>query len=375
LSTFILGIGIFAAAAYAILLVGSGVGYSTGSSCVFDMGIACKDFFLASNSTNTVFAILGSNTQEFPITDVSMNAGLNGKPTDLMCSPGQINPGQQFICFATLNTFQKSGTYGGGNLTAHVGYCGFNGGDCGSAVSESFIGKYNSYTDTFNKPNIGMALTPPTQVGTQYLMNASFNLFGVSLFLSTIALSQNSCNPIQTSVIGPSSSSLSVAVNGLAACCAGMVNATYLGRSAIAVVPLNTIAYGGSNYNPGGNGSQGCVSLSPSTSKVTTNAQNNIAGVFANPSVQITVSDSGSNDNDALFNSNAILNIGGNYNNITMVNSNVIVTITGTYNQARFINSHVASLTISNNNNLVIMQNTTVTTESITGTNDIIQSS
>jgi len=206
-----------------------------------------------------------------------------------------------------------------------------------------------------------------------YAINASFNLFGSSLYLANIAITPRPGAPPAVSYSGPGATSMNITVNTLANYCAGMINVTYANQTSIGVVALNATNYSGSSYKLSGNSNNNCLTLSPATKLVSVSGQSNTAGVFLLSNVIINVSSTGGYNNLAVFNSTATVKIAGNNNNVTMFNSNVVLDITGTYNQVKFINSRISNLTESGNNNLVELINTTVAYENISGTNDIVQ--
>jgi hypothetical protein len=374
LLTVITGFGVIAAVLFILEVVASGIGNVAPSQCSFVQGINCIDMVLLSNSTSTEFAMLGTNEQQYPITALSMNVGLNGVASGTQCTTGKILPGQQFVCFAKLKTFQKPGFRASGNLTANLRYCGFNGGNCAGAVAETYIGAYTSPTNQFTKPQVGIVLSPPRAMPNgSYAINASFNLFGSSLYLADITITPRPGAPPAVSYSGPGATSMNITVNTLANYCAGMINVTYANQTSIGAVALNATNYSGSSYKLSGNSNNNCLTLSPATKSVSVSGQNNTAGVFLLSNVTINVSSTGGHNDLAVFNSTATVKIAGNNNNVTMFDSNVVLYITGTYNQVKFINSRISNLTASGNNNLVVLINTTVAYENISGTNDIVQ--
>ncbi len=376
LLAFAMALGIMVVAAYVILGLGSSVGNIQGGSCSFDLGISCTDVLVASNSTSTVFALLGSNSREYPVNGLRLSVALNGVSTQALCPFGKILPGQTFVCYATLGTFNRPASSASGNITASVGYCGFNGGDCGSAVHESYAGRYNAPTGTFTKPQIGLVLYAPNiRSNGPYTINATFDIFGVSLYLGTLTLTPQPGSQPKITYSGPDASVLGVSVGTLANGCAAVVNVTYTNKTATGVYALNASDYNSSKYTLSGNTNGGCMALASSTKTVSVSGKNNTAGLFTLSNVFINVSSTGSQNNLAVFNSTATLKIAGNYNNVTMFNSNAVLTITGTYNMVRFVNSRISNFTASGNNNLIVLDNTTVAKESITGVNDIVQGS
>ncbi|MDE1854753.1 MAG: hypothetical protein KGH57_00310 [Candidatus Micrarchaeota archaeon] len=370
------GVAIAIVASFLLLHALSGIGNAIPSRCTFSLGINCSDFVIASNSTSTEFAMLGTNSQEFPINAVSLTVTLNGKSATARCTKGKIRPGQVFVCFGNLGAFQQSGYQVVGNATASFEYCGFNGGDCGSGVSESYSGAYVSTTGRFVKPQIGIMLFAPIkEPNGSYEINSSFEVFGYAQELGTITLTPQSGAPPAISYSGPQASLLNVSVNTLADYCAGIVNVTYSNFTSTGVVALNTSNYTGSSFSLSGNSGSQCKLLSSGTTSVSVSGKSNTAGLFTLSNVFINVSSTGSQNNLAVFNSTATLKIAGNNNNVTMYNSDVVLDITGTYNQVKFVNSRISNLTASGNNNLIVLVNTTVSKETVTGTNDIIQSS
>lgn len=376
LMTFVVGLSIMVGAAYTLLGLGSSASSLASATCGFDLGITCKDLIITSNATSTMFAIVGSNSREYSITNLDLSVGLNGQSTSTQCTTGSIKPGQTFVCFGALSTFQKPGSSSSGNLTAHVGYCGFNGGDCNSAVAENYAGRYVASTGRFTKPQIGLVLfSPNIRSNGPYSINATFDVFGYSIYLGTLTLTPEPGSQPNITYSGPDESLLNVSVSTLSNGCAAVVNVTYSNQTAIGVFSLNASNYSSSNYKLSGNTNGGCLSLATSTKTVSVSGKNNTAGMFTLSNVYINISSTGSQNNLAIFNSTATLKIAGNYNNVTMFNTNATLLITGTYNRVRFVNSKISNLTASGNNNLIILENTTVAYQSITGVNDILQNS
>ncbi|MDE1854752.1 MAG: hypothetical protein KGH57_00305 [Candidatus Micrarchaeota archaeon] len=376
LLTFVAGLSVMIGAAYTLLGIGSSVGSVAAPMCNFDLGVACGDVIVTSNSTSTMFAMAGSNSQEYPITNLGLTVLVNGQPTNAKCTGGKIKPGQSFVCYAKLSAFQQPGSQSNGNITAHVGYCGFNGGDCNSAVPQNYVGTFISSTGSFKKPQIGLTLYAPNiRSNGPYTINATFDVFGYTLYVATINVTPQPGSQPKITYSGPGASSINVSVSTLSNGCAAVVNVTYANQTAVGVYSLNATNYTGGSYKLSGNTNGGCLALSQTTQTVSVSGKNNTAGLFTLSNVFINISSTGSQNNLAIFNSTATLKIAGNYNNVTMFDSNVVLDITGTYNRVKFVNSRISNLTASGNNNLVILDNTTVAQQSVTGTNDIIQGS
>ncbi len=363
-------------AAYALLGTGSAIGNLAPSSCSFDLGIGCQNIALVSNTTSTFFAFIGNNEQEYPINNLRLNLFFGGKSVTPQCTTGRINPGETFVCFAKTALQQRPGTVASGNLTARVGYCSLSGGDCsGGQISETYVGTYNSPVGSSNA-NVGLVFSNAfVKSDGQIAVNVSFNLLGYGLFLATVSLNPRSGSSPTITDSGPGSASLSLSAGTLADYCAALVNITYANMTGTYAVALNSSNYNQSSYKLSSNTNNACLSLLSATKTVSISGKNNTAGLFTLSDVLINVSSTGSQNNLAIFNSNATLKVEGNYNNITMYNSTVVLSIEGTYNRVAFINSRISNLTASGNNNLVILQNTTVAHESVTGTNDVIQKS
>ncbi len=368
------GVAIAIVASLLILQLFNNVSNTAPSSCSFAVGVSCSDLVLSSNSTSTEFAILGTNAQEYPITALSLSVGLDGQVSRTQCTTGKIRPGQTFVCFGKLSNFQKPGYPASGNLTVHVGYCGFNGGDCATAQPQNFIGTYTAPTSRFLKPHIGLQLLAPNgKVNGDWPINASFDIFGYTLYLGTITVIPHNGMAPTVNYSGPSISSLNVSVSTLANDCAAMLNVTYANQTGIGIVELNATNYTGSNYQLSGNTNSNCYQLSNTTKTVKVSGQNNTAGVFLLSNVSINISSTGGYNNLAVFNSTATVKIAGNNNNVTFFGSNVALDITGTYNMVKLINSRLLNLTAGGNNNLIVLYNTTVFHQSVTGVNDVIQ--
>ncbi len=376
LMAFVVALGIAVAAGYALLGLGSGAANLVPTSCSFDLGISCQDIAIVSNSSSSLLAFLGSNSREYAINGISMSLLVSGQRVAPQCTTGRISPGETFVCFARMSALQKPGSAASGNLTASVGYCSMNGGDCnGGAIQETYVGRYTTSVSN-GAERVGLVFSKPfREPNGNVAINVSFDLLGYGLFLASVSISPHSGTKPAISYSGPGSTSLSVTASTLADYCAALVNVTYANQTGTDAVALNASNYTGNSYKISGNTNANCYTLSSSTKTVSVSGQGNTAGLFTLANVFINISSTGGHNDLAVFNSTATLKIAGNNNNVTMFGSNVVLTITGTYNMVTFINSRISNLTASGNDNLIVLRNTTVAHESITGANDIVQGS
>ncbi len=120
------------------------LGIAQASDCSFGNGINCDNLAIVSNSTETVFSMLGSNPQSHPISGVSLNVTIGGFSSEIKCVPEIIRPGQTFVCSSELSIYEKPGAAVSGNIAAYSGHC-TNSDNCASAVPETYIAKFLAY--------------------------------------------------------------------------------------------------------------------------------------------------------------------------------------------------------------------------------------
>ncbi|MEM3781748.1 MAG: hypothetical protein QXT43_02180, partial [Candidatus Micrarchaeaceae archaeon] len=123
LSVFAVALAIIAISAYAVLNVGSGAGKLLPQSCDFNLGIYCSDIAVASNSTATMFALIGHNPQAYSIANLSLNVSIANNKTTVSCTPHIILPGQPFVCVSRLNAYVPYAHGVNGKITANTEYC------------------------------------------------------------------------------------------------------------------------------------------------------------------------------------------------------------------------------------------------------------
>ena len=96
---FMISLMVAAGVIFVLFNITSGADNILPSSCVFDMGINCYGLMVASNSLGTTFALLGSNTQQYPMSNIGLSITLGAATiANMQCSPGVVAPGQSFLC-------------------------------------------------------------------------------------------------------------------------------------------------------------------------------------------------------------------------------------------------------------------------------------
>lgn len=373
LAMFIVALTIMSVAAYTLLGLGVNAANLVPASCSFDLGINCQSVVLNSNASSTFFAFIGNNNREYPINNITLSLTFDGQTVTPQCTTGRINPGQTFVCFAKVGATQKLGTTAKGNLTAQVGYCSLGGGSCGSGgMPETYVGTYSTPVSDY-QPHIGLVFSNRfVMPNGDTAVNVSFGLFNNTIFLGTLDVSPKTNAPPGMTLTGPASDSVNLNASTFAHYCVALVNVTYANVTGSDAVALDTSNYTQTTYKLASNSNDACLYLQQATKSVSVSGQNNTAGLFSLSGITITLSSTGGNNYLAVFNSNATLKVEGNYNNITMYNSNVVLVIQGTYNRIDLIDSRVSSITASGNNNLIILHSTSVGSNTITGTNDVI---
>jgi hypothetical protein len=320
--------------------------------CEFDMGISCTGVLVSSNSTMTVFAMVGSNSREYPIKNIGFNATLWGNQVSAVCAPGEVNPGQPFVCLSILNSLNPSASYASGNLIANVSYCGMNGGNCTSSIPESYVGSYTTDATKFKSNLFQLMLGTPTfnppgyPEGT-YLLNASLGFLTYNFTLSNLQLLSGG-NTILNNFVGPS-----LQESVLDACGAKLVTASFYTLSA-----------------------ERMVGTPPPISNVSTI---NIAGNNHNVNLTIvnggTVAESG-NKNDVCFVVNTTrsvaLSVSGNQNKATFLNGTMTVTVSGNLNNVYLTNIAATHITVSGNQNIVYLHNVTATLVTMSGNQNYV---
>ena len=144
----------------ALLLNSSGsISSIEPQTCSFDTGIACKGLVVASNSTSTLVALMGSNAKRYEMRDLSVAVKIGNAVSSLRCTPDLIKPGAPFMCFGSLSRQLSAGTQVAPAFVANVSYCGLD--SCNNQIKESFIGSANTYVSKYKVPNFGITLSSP----------------------------------------------------------------------------------------------------------------------------------------------------------------------------------------------------------------------
>ncbi|MGC8586736.1 MAG: YncE family protein [Candidatus Micrarchaeia archaeon] len=153
------------------------------AKCEFDYGIDCHAIIVASNSTGTMVALLGSNMLPYPIKNVSLNINSDGSATSTKCSPGIVKPGQTLLCVAKMNTYAPVLSFDSGNLMANASYCGISSANCSNAEHESYSGDYSTNVNRLIVPRVSIVLSLPSVIKANQSAGISVGLdvFGIVL--------------------------------------------------------------------------------------------------------------------------------------------------------------------------------------------------
>ncbi|MEM3791657.1 MAG: hypothetical protein QXL16_02945 [Candidatus Micrarchaeaceae archaeon] len=140
------------------------------SICNFDQYMYCADAELVTNSTSSVFVILGSNMYEYPFSSLSLSLASGSYFGSSSCFPKNVEPGGDFVCIVKLNKQVPIGAYFSGKLNMHAKACTLF--SCGIA-GENFAGTFGGKARPFSNPLYYLQIVP--------LKNS--NAFKVSLYL------------------------------------------------------------------------------------------------------------------------------------------------------------------------------------------------
>ena len=231
---FMISLMVAAGVIFVLFNITSGADNILPSSCVFDMGINCYGLMVASNSLGTTFALLGSNTQQYPMSNIGLSITLGAATiANMQCSPGVVAPGQSFLCIESTGQPVPQAYSLKGGLTASVSYCGLSGGDCDSGtMAESYVGTYTSPITQSSLQNFDVVLSPPmynpprTPSGS-YLVNATLEIFGRNFTISSTKIVPGSDAVITNELNG---STLVETINSI--CGMKDVSVSYMGMNA-----------------------------------------------------------------------------------------------------------------------------------------------
>mgnify|MGYP001626403457 CR=1 FL=1 len=165
-----------------IFSASSGLSSIPQSYCQFDGGISCKGAMLVANKTGTFFLLIGSNAQQYLIKNISLEIREARANYSIPCTPGKVNPGAPFICFAKIDELMRPGSSEVINVIASGEECQLN--SCNNAVEESFAGKINEQVSSYKTDNVALVLGAPQYkpiggTGAQEIgLNVSLDLFG-----------------------------------------------------------------------------------------------------------------------------------------------------------------------------------------------------
>ena len=235
---FMISLMVAAGVIFVLFNITSGADNILPSSCVFDMGINCYGLMVASNSLGTTFALLGSNTQQYPMSNIGLSITLGAATiANMQCSPGVVAPGQSFLCIESTGQPVPQAYSLKGGLTASVSYCGLSGGDCDSGtMAESYVGTYTSPITQSSLQNFDVVLSPPmynpprTPSGS-YLVNATLEIFGRNFTISSTKIVPGSDAVITNELNG---STLVETINSI--CGMKDVSVSYMGMNASEIV-------------------------------------------------------------------------------------------------------------------------------------------
>jgi hypothetical protein len=335
LAVIIVGLIVAVGAAAVVYQMFSATSSIHNNYCNFDLGISCTGVLVSSNSTMTVFAMVGTNSRQYPITNIGFNATLWDTSVSAVCAPGKVEPGQSFICLSILNNLNPPASYASGNLIANVSYCGMNGGDCTTPIPESYVGSYVTDATKFSSNLFQLMLgsptfNPPGSPEGTYMLNTSLIFLNYSFTLSSLQLLPGG-NTILNNNVG---SNLHEDV--LDACGAKLVTASFYTLSA-----------------------EKMVGTPPPISNV---SAINIAGNSHNVNLTLvsggTIAESG-NRNKACFVVNTtnpvLLSVSGNQNTARFLNGTMAVTVSGNINKVYLENMLATRITVTGNQNIVYL--------------------
>lgn len=351
LFTTISGLGIVVVAIFILSALFFGVSGLAPNYCNFNIGLNCADLLVTSNATTTMFAMLGSNPQQYAFTNLSLSVVQEGSATSAQCTPQKINPGQSFLCIIKLNIYKPLGSYSSGDITAHVAYCTL--GDCTNTLPMSYVGKYKTTTAGFKVPSLNVTLSsPPPSPSVPASINVNLNVFQHNFTLSTVTVS-----PSQQPVIVVNTTStylVQTPVKNNTVYCGGpAVNVSVTGLNANKRVGVWSQLTNVSSVKISGYGNNESFAL-VSKGKVSISGNSNIGCILVKTPANIDVDLSGGNNTARLY------------------NGNMTVSVSGNNNKAYLTNAQASKATVSGNNNNVCLRNTTVAQKSISGTNNFI---
>lgn len=202
-------------AAYLIFSSFSNMSSVLPSKCTFDYGVACTGVVVASNSSNTMIALLATNAQEFPLYNPVLTINQSGTVVNANCSPSYVKPGQAMLCVAKLAQYKPVLAYSSGTPIISAKYCSYG---CTNKISESFIGNYSTNTKRMISPKVGLAIKTTNNIAkaNQYIgISVGLDLFGYVLPIANPELiSSNPSINILYNTQGGGNSFISLSSNG-----------------------------------------------------------------------------------------------------------------------------------------------------------------
>ncbi|MEM3212200.1 MAG: hypothetical protein QW091_01565 [Candidatus Micrarchaeaceae archaeon] len=235
LLVFAVALVIITISSYVALSVGSSANKLVPQSCSFNLGIYCSDIAVASNSTATMFALIGHNAQEYSISNLSLNVSIDNSKTTISCTPRIILPGQPFVCVSRLSAYAPYAHSVDGKIIASTEYCALD--NCANAIGESYVGAYSTEVSKLTDSRFGIMLSSPiyAKSGADYV-NVNLNVFGSNFTLEKLAIGPYE----QVLPTNASPSSYFVNVSGVSQNGAAELNVSYAGLSANETVVINT---------------------------------------------------------------------------------------------------------------------------------------
>ena len=180
--------------AYYIFISYSSINNIVPAKCVFDYGIGCIGLIEASNNSNTMIALLGTNTQPYPIYNPKLFISQDGFNMSTNCTPSYVKPGQVLLCIGKINEFKPVLSYTSGTAIVNAKYCGFSFGNCSDGVEENFIGNYSSNVKRLIMPKVSLVIAPVNNYAKSnqnITLNVGLDIFGYILPVANPELISN----------------------------------------------------------------------------------------------------------------------------------------------------------------------------------------
>jgi len=131
-----------------------------------------------------MIALLGTNTQPYPIYNPKLVVSQDGFNMSTNCTPSYVKPGQVLLCVGKINEFRPALSYASGTAIVNAKYCGVGFGNCSNGVEENFIGNYSSNVKRLIMPKVSLVIAPVNNYAKSnqnITLNVGLNIFGYIL--------------------------------------------------------------------------------------------------------------------------------------------------------------------------------------------------